>query len=601
MASEAAFRGGIDVERVVERPFLSLAILCLLAAPTLFYGIGSAEVCHIIEERVAVTSREMWRADEWIVPTMNGERRLQKPPLTYWLPQSLAVLRGSFDEVTLRLPFALAALASIFLTYGAGRLVGGGATGLLAGAILLSTPLFQRGAHLPTADIVLLLWVAGAWVFHLAARRRAEGGARPSWEPIAFYTCLGLGSLTKGPLVLPFTVLPLLVEAAMARSVSPLRPLGSPAGIALFILLSLLWPVLVELRLGGGGTGMSPVRQWVLESLGKVLPSEGAEEGYKYLKHPQPWHFYLARLLLAFGVWGMAVPFALWDAGRPLFGARSPSAPQPPAGPGLEADQAPRLLRALPLWFLVPLVFFSIVREKKIAYILPLMPLGALWVAATVERWYPAWRKALRTATGAFAWVAAALLALVVVWALFPSLLGRLPVWFGANALLAGVIEERKAGIVFLAGIALLGALLVKRLLLRERPLLPVLALVFVISLGSIPCRDIAIVLENRDGGVREECRNLAARIAPGQPVFATERLPSGVLFYLDRRIQFLGGDARRLETVPPGGALLLTADELKEQGGGGESLSGYSRVLVANPLEEEDRERVILFERLPR
>jgi hypothetical protein len=405
--------------------------------------------------------------------------------------------------------------------------------------------------------------------------------------------------LTKGPIVLLFTVLPILAEAAVTRSAMPLRPLASVAGIALFIVLSILWPVLVELRLDQG-TGMSPARQWILESLGKMVPSEGAEEGYKYLKHPEPWHFYLARLLPAFGIWALVLPFSGWDAGRAFLAARrarvSSSSSSPPS-----AIEGHGLLRLLPLWALVPLVFFSIVLEKKIAYVLPLVPLGALWIASTIEKRHPAWRTVLRTAAGAFAWLAAAAWGLAAAWALFPSLLGRLPARLGADALLAGVIEERKAGIVLLAGIAFLGALLVRRLLLRERPALPLIALVATMSIATIPARDITIALEQRDEGVREVCPHIAGRLAPGQPIFATERLPSGVLFYLDRRITFLGSDPEKLQDVPPGGALLITADELKEGSGMEATLPGYSLVLVANPLEEKDREKLLLFERQSR
>src|SRR5512133_3774935 len=62
------------------------------------------------EAYVSVTAREMITNHEYVIPTMNGEYRIKKPPLQYWLVVGAAKLTGHIDEFTTRLPSALAAI-----------------------------------------------------------------------------------------------------------------------------------------------------------------------------------------------------------------------------------------------------------------------------------------------------------------------------------------------------------------------------------------------------------------------------------------------------------------------------------------------------------
>jgi hypothetical protein len=232
-------------------------LIAALAAPVLFYRLGEEEVSGTICERVAITAREMWRTGEWVLPRLNGELRLQKPPLAYWLPGAFATLRGEFDDLTLRLPFALASLSAVLFTFLAARLLLGTEGGLLAAIVLLTSELFMRESHGASADVVLLFTVAGAWWAYLQGR--AGAGAMPSegrpalrWPRVVFYAFVGLGVLAKGPVVIVATVVPPLVEAVATRSREPVRVLWSPTGIALFLVLGLAWPALVILRLGDG-------------------------------------------------------------------------------------------------------------------------------------------------------------------------------------------------------------------------------------------------------------------------------------------------------------------------------------------------------------
>ena len=54
----------------------------------------------IMECRNLITAREMVAYDNWLVPTMNGELRLEKPPLPTWIAASLELF--SPDNVALQ-------------------------------------------------------------------------------------------------------------------------------------------------------------------------------------------------------------------------------------------------------------------------------------------------------------------------------------------------------------------------------------------------------------------------------------------------------------------------------------------------------------------
>jgi 4-amino-4-deoxy-L-arabinose transferase-like glycosyltransferase len=600
-----------------RRHLACLAVISLLAFPVFLYDAGDREVCDIIDERVAVTSREMWRADEWILPTMNGEPRLQKPPLAYWLPQAFAILRGSFDETTLWLPFGLAAIACLFFTYGIGALLGGWRLGLLAACLLVMMPIFQKAGTTASADILLGLAAAGAWFFHLRARR----GARAGWERLAFYACLGCGALAKGPVILVFTLLPILVEAAVTRSRAPLRPLRSLPGIGLFLLLSLAWPILVSLRLPGQPQGMTPTWQWLLETFGKMFASDGAEGDYRYLKHPEPWYFYLVRMVPLFGLGGLLLMASIARAIRrrirrrvPTMAATDPGPGEPPARAG-----APLALSPAPLvvWLLAGLAFFTLIVEKKGFYLLPLAPPAAILAAIFIDETFALWRPAVRPLAWATAAASAAALALFTLAARRPELFEGVVRISGESARSFQVLFETKsAHFQLAAGMALAGSLVVGRLSLSRtagtaRPALAALAVAVTTTFAaiSLPYREIHYA-DERSEWVGEDTRAVRSQIEPGQEVYGAGRLPAGLLFYLDHRIAPVASAAASKD-LPAGSGFLVSEATLKREAllppaaaageitpASGDLLAGYTLVKVINPGARNDRERVIYFEK---
>src|SRR5215468_7600453 len=93
----------------------SLAWLLILPAVLLYPCMGF----HLFEpdeSRYAQIPREMLQRGDLIVPTLQGEPYLDKPPLLYWLVMASYRILGVHDW-SARLVPALAVHATLFITY----------------------------------------------------------------------------------------------------------------------------------------------------------------------------------------------------------------------------------------------------------------------------------------------------------------------------------------------------------------------------------------------------------------------------------------------------------------------------------------------------
>src|SRR6202008_1592092 len=93
------------------------------------------------EGRYAEIPREMLARGEWIVPYLQGEPYLDKPPLLYWLVGLSYRVFGVQDWAARLIP-ALAVHASILLTYFFGARMLGERAGFWGACLLSLAPAF---------------------------------------------------------------------------------------------------------------------------------------------------------------------------------------------------------------------------------------------------------------------------------------------------------------------------------------------------------------------------------------------------------------------------------------------------------------------------
>jgi 4-amino-4-deoxy-L-arabinose transferase-like glycosyltransferase len=188
-----------------QRPnFRSLFVLIALPA-LLLYPCLQFRLLEPDEGRYAEIPREMLARGDWVVPRLQCEPYLDKPPLMNWAVMASYKIFGIHDWAA-RIPPVLAVHGTILAVYLFGcRLFG--QRRALRGALLLSVmPGLVGVGRLLNLDGLLTLWVT----LGLFAGFRHIQPDRPRWAFALWTLACGLGVLTKGPIAVVLVVVPLL-------------------------------------------------------------------------------------------------------------------------------------------------------------------------------------------------------------------------------------------------------------------------------------------------------------------------------------------------------------------------------------------------------
>jgi 4-amino-4-deoxy-L-arabinose transferase-like glycosyltransferase len=220
-------------------------LLVLLIPAALLYPCLSFALFEPDEGRYAQIPREMLESGEWIVPTLQSEPYLDKPPLFYWLVM-LAYTGFGYHAWTARLVPALAMHGTIILTYLLGRRMVGGRAAFWGALLLALAPGFLGMGRLLLLDGLLTFWMTLA----LFALHRAQAGSalHRGWWLLAALA-VGLGILTKGPVALVLPLMPLVAHRWLTRPAWRIAFRDQLAFVAVVLAVGLPWYVLVCCRL----------------------------------------------------------------------------------------------------------------------------------------------------------------------------------------------------------------------------------------------------------------------------------------------------------------------------------------------------------------
>jgi len=232
----------------VRRPAAWAAGVLLLALLTALIPAGRRPFWSSDEARFALLARDVLDSGRWVVAQVRGEPYLNKPQLFFWTVAVVSAPLGRVSELSAAIPAVLASVASVAGVVAIGRLLWGWPAGLLAGLILLTTPLRFEMSHQVLPDVMLDAWLV--WALYWFVRAGREGW--PRRPLLAFYGCIAVGLLCKGP-----QALAALVGAAVAvmategpRRLRALRPLLGAAIV--LALAALVWLLPYQLRSHGG-------------------------------------------------------------------------------------------------------------------------------------------------------------------------------------------------------------------------------------------------------------------------------------------------------------------------------------------------------------
>jgi 4-amino-4-deoxy-L-arabinose transferase-like glycosyltransferase len=318
----------------------------------------------------------------WLVPVLNDEIRLQKPPLPYWCSAILFKLAGHWSEALARLIPALMGALATFLTYDLTRLVLGRRYALAAALVWVTSYFIPDEFRKVMADPYLAFFsLLAVWAWIRAASRRFTSPS-PHLPILIFYLATALGLLAKGPPLFIHLIIPIALFHLLKKRRLP-GPLWSHLlGIALLLLIALPWPIYII-------NHVPNAREiWRHESIGEITDN---------IDNARPFWFYFPLLfqitlpwtplwLLAFWVvfrrrkWVQGSEFRVQEEPNPQ-STDEESNPQSTAR--LSSPKSIRNRQSLlPLaWYALTVLFFSCVRMKKLAYLLPAMPAQTMMIA----------------------------------------------------------------------------------------------------------------------------------------------------------------------------------------------------------------------------
>jgi 4-amino-4-deoxy-L-arabinose transferase-like glycosyltransferase len=187
----------------------------------------------------------------------------------------------------------------------------------------------------------------------------------------AFYLCMGLGMLAKGPVALFLAAAVITVFVLTARqSRLIIRTLWLP-GISLFCAITLPWYVAVQL--------LNP--QFFREF---ILQHNLARFSSDLYHHRQPFWYYLPVTALAFVPWTAFIAAAFFRTARRWWAERK----SVPAKSDIQSDLKFQFSLFACCWLIVPLIFFSVSQSKLPGYILPIIPAGAILLADYLRQYF---------------------------------------------------------------------------------------------------------------------------------------------------------------------------------------------------------------------
>ena len=331
-----------------DRALLAAIAIWLAAAAVLM---ATLPALAVDETRYLTVAWEMKLSNHWLLPTLNGEPYSHKPPLYFWLINLVWAVLGT-EVWAARLVSVAATAGVIAMTYRLGReLFPDRETPIpsLAVLIVVGPAVFIYGALL-MFDQLLALWI----LVGLCALWRAA--VKPSWAAwIVLGLAIGLGLLTKGPVVL----LHLLPPALLARFWVPkdtelsARSWYGPLLVSLSIGAAMIFAWAIPAAISGGPE-FAHMIFWK-QSAGRVVQA---------FHHRQPIWFYVPILA------GFLLPLFFW---RPLWRALRKARREPLSSP----------VRFLLCWLGPTFLAFCLVSGKQPHYMLPLMP-GMAILAASV-------------------------------------------------------------------------------------------------------------------------------------------------------------------------------------------------------------------------
>ena len=314
----------------------------------LFFNLWARNLEYHGYVRYAEVAREMIRSGEWVVPHLNGDIFIDKPPLLFWLIAIPSYLYGSVTPFIARLPSAFPAWIGIIILFLWGkRIYGTTRSGLVAAGVLLSSYQYFFQSRLAKTDMLLCLFILlSLYFFHLGYRDNGNGRRRYLFNGLSFFF-MGLGTLVKGPFGI---FIPLLV-------------------ISIFLIKERRWKIFISKEfIIGYVIFASTTLPWIFLFISRVGLEECVRliDENKILSSHAPIYFYFINIWGQFAPWSLLLPFLALYLGRERKKVWN-------------SEESIFLI-----WFIGLFILLTLFKIRASRYLLPVLPplalmIGGMW------------------------------------------------------------------------------------------------------------------------------------------------------------------------------------------------------------------------------
>jgi 4-amino-4-deoxy-L-arabinose transferase-like glycosyltransferase len=258
-----------------------VAVCWLLVARVL----GPSDAWDHTQPRTMAYTVDVVVNGNWVLPAERERLKATKPPLYNWLAAPMVGLMGFSSELAHKAPSVVAFLLCWLAVVRMGRRMDDGpldTLGWAAGLMFTANYGLFKLAYLARPDMVLTLWLtlgwmAATWLLAGTAAGDDQPAGRQRALALAFWLCLGLAALTKGPAALPLLLYALVAPPLITGRWQAQRVLGWWWGLPLACSMVGAWTVAVW------RIDPEHVRRtlWATEMVGRFtgLGPEGSERG----------------------------------------------------------------------------------------------------------------------------------------------------------------------------------------------------------------------------------------------------------------------------------------------------------------------------------
>lgn len=304
------------------------------------------------EAYVAVSARQMLNSGQWVIPYFNGQPRLQKTPLCYWILAAIGKISGEINDFNTRLPsalFAILAAAAIFYFV---KEHSGFRAAVLSAFIWATSLGYIRYSHSGRPEMTLCSFVAIAMLSFYAGIK-TESRKKQICFMLVFWISFALAMLAKGPAPLPLIAPALFLYFLFFRKWKLVPKVLPIAGIIIFLLIVLPWPIAVLKHLSAAAD------VWNKEFLARA-------EG-EYAAGTNPFYYYFKVMFVYIAPYSALIPLAFFAPFYKIW------------------EEKRDALWYHWFWFFAGIIAMTACGGKRQHYILPLMPAMAVMGGIILE------------------------------------------------------------------------------------------------------------------------------------------------------------------------------------------------------------------------